>query len=797
MLLAALSARPARWRAFAFGVCGTALALQLALAALPLPDTLPAANAAAVHLLMELFAIVVGALLLAVTWHTFEIQPGPEAGVLLAGFTVVVGCDTLHALTYAGMPSFLGEADPERAIFFWLMGRAAEAATLAVLAAGVVRRTWPRGTALAGGALGVAVLVIWDLQQLAGFPDTFVTGQGLTGFKVGFEGLLALVNVAAGALLWRRSQHEAPERGEPFRLMAMSAWLVAIGAISFSSYTRPNGLENLLGHLFKILAYGFLYAATFASSVRAPLRALHEARLDAERSREQLAGIVETAMDAIVTVDAAQRIRVFNGAAARMFGWPREAVLGQPLGRLVPEAHRAVHEAHVRGFAAGEEALRMMAGERRLWAQRADGSLFPVSVSISRFGSGEQTLMTAVVRDVSRERELEQVRAAQLAAEEASRAKSRFISRVSHELRTPLNAILGTAQLLLAERGEPLSPAQRQRVQLGRQAGEHLLRLVDDLLDAAQIESGQLRTERLAVPVSDVVDDALRLAGPVAAGAGVQLRADPASDLNTLALADPFRLRQVLINLLSNGIKYNRAGGRVDVRWHTDADGVCVEVADDGLGMDAEQLAQLFQPFNRVGRERSAIQGAGLGLALTRQLVQAMGGDLQVDSEPGRGTRMRVRLQPAPAGAPRPPKAAAPEPLPAAAGGELAGTLLYVEDNPVNMALVEGFVSLWPRLRLLQARDGASGLALAREHRPDLVLLDMQLPDMDGHAVLRALRSDPVTRTLPVVAVSASAMASEIAAAREAGAVDYITKPVDFAALEAHLRRHARRPAPA
>jgi CheY-like chemotaxis protein/anti-sigma regulatory factor (Ser/Thr protein kinase) len=257
------------------------------------------------------------------------------------------------------------------------------------------------------------------------------------------------------------------------------------------------------------------------------------------------------------------------------------------------------------------------------------------------------------------------------------------------------------------------------------------------------------------------------------------------------AWADAQRLRQVLLNLVSNAVKYNRPGGRVRLAIADDDGFARIDVDDDGLGMSREQLAHLFEPFNRLGRERSTIEGTGIGLVLTRQLVQLMQGRLDIVSELNRGTRVALRLPSLPAAAacapvaPSAPAAPADEPdapMP-------CGTVLYIEDNEVNLLVVQQLLARWSSLKLVHAEDGGSGIEAARRLQPDLVLLDMRLPDVDGLQVLQALRTDAATAALRVVALSASAMPEEVAAARDAGADEYWTKPLDFARFLNDVRR--------
>jgi CheY-like chemotaxis protein/nitrogen-specific signal transduction histidine kinase len=401
---------------------------------------------------------------------------------------------------------------------------------------------------------------------------------------------------------------------------------------------------------------------------------------------------------------------------------------------------------------------------------------------------GEACIM-AMSLDVTELRATEQARQAQAQAEEASRAKTEFLSRMSHELRTPLNAVLGFSQLLLAD--SRLSVEQAAQLGHVRHAGRHLLALINDVLDISRIETGHLPVASEAVKLGAPIDEAVRMLLPLAQAHTVTLAQVLPQEVEPACVrADPVRLRQVLINLLSNAVKYNRPGGWVRIEVQPTGERWMVRVADNGIGMTDAQLAKLYEPFNRLGRERGPVEGSGIGMALTRQLVWLMGGELAVRSVVEQGTVVELTLPAAEASeaAERPASVEAPgaAALPA---GEPAGVLLYVEDNPVNLLLVEQMLSRWPAVRMVKADDGRTGLDLARTLRPHVVLLDMHLPDLDGPEVLRRLRADPATSSLVVVALSASAMADEVSAARAAGANDYWTKPFDVDQMLGDLRR--------
>ncbi len=398
--------------------------------------------------------------------------------------------------------------------------------------------------------------------------------------------------------------------------------------------------------------------------------------------------------------------------------------------------------------------------------------------------------------DVTERRMAERVREERESALRASRAKSEFLARMSHELRTPLNAVLGFTQLLREElAGSPAS--QRMKLDHIHDAGEHLLALINDVLALTHVETGSLSLDIQPLELDAAIAQSLPLVQTLAARRGVELLA-PATGL--WLRADSMRLRQVLVNVLSNAVKYNRPRGKVRVTASMDAGSVRVCVADEGPGIAPEQRQHLFEPFNRLGQQAHGIEGTGIGLVIVKALCEAMGGQVEVLSPPGGGTSVQVSLPGAAA-------AAAPSSVePAPRGGPVAsarsdakpgsraplrmagtrsartgpGTVLYIEDNPVNVLLVRELIETQTALTLTVATHGAEGLARAASERPDLVLVDMQLPDMNGHQVLERLRQDPATAALRCVALSANAMREDIDQALAAGFEDYWTKPIDF-----------------
>lgn len=365
-------------------------------------------------------------------------------------------------------------------------------------------------------------------------------------------------------------------------------------------------------------------------------------------------------------------------------------------------------------------------------------------------------------------------------ARAANQAKSAFLSSMSHELRTPLNAILGFAQIL-ASNDMPTTPEQKKEFS-GHilKSGRHLLTLINEILDLAKVEAGALQLSMEAVALDEILLECRGMIAPLAAARGVQVRFP--DHVRAIVQADRTRLKQVLLNLLSNAVKYNRDGGVVMVDCAPTVPArLRLTVQDTGMGMTPDQLAALFQPFNRLGQENGPQEGTGIGLVVTRRLVEMMGGEMGVTSSPGVGSVFWIELARAEgqAGAAAAAVQAGPAPQ-AAADGVAPHTLLYVEDNPANLRLVQEIVRFRAGLRLLSAADGPAGLALAREECPDVVLMDLNLPGMSGFEVLAQLRRDPATAGIPVVALSANAMQQDIERGLAAGFARYLTKPIDI-----------------
>jgi PAS domain S-box-containing protein len=504
---------------------------------------------------------------------------------------------------------------------------------------------------------------------------------------------------------------------------------------------------------------------------------------------EQFRQLVNAVRDyAILLLDPDGTIISWNTGAQRIKGYTADEIIGKHVSTFYPDedvrAGKIEHEL--------TEARRLGSFEDESWRVRKDGTRFWANVVITAlYGEdGELYGFGKVTRDLTerRESELELDRARQ-EAENANRAKDDFLSRMSHELRTPLNAIIGFSQLLSLD---PLTTDQHDSVQHIGKAGEHLLDLINEILDISRIASGQLSLSPEPVGVTDLIREAVAMVTPLAASQGVRLTAENANGLHILA--DRQRIKQVLLNLLSNAIKYNHADGEVSITWGKGETGrLLIRVRDTGGGIPEAMMDRLFQPFDRLGADTGSVEGTGLGLALSKGLVDVMGGVLTVQSSVGAGSTFTIDLPLA-----EPPVDRLEREREQAAAvrqqdGEPEMELLYIEDNLSNLHLVQRILEHRPAVALIPAMQGRLGLDLAVQHRPALVLLDLHLPDISGEEVLRQLKGHPATADIPVVVMSADASPGRVARLKDAGVDDYLTKPINVARFLATVDRWAVR----
>ncbi len=523
------------------------------------------------------------------------------------------------------------------------------------------------------------------------------------------------------------------------------------------------------------------------------LKQLQQTNFTLQVSEEKLAVTLNSIGDAVIATDAEGRVTLLNPLAEQLTGWTRVEAIGQPVDEIFHIINKETRQPSiipvVETLAQGT--IQGLANHTVLIAR--DGSECDIADSCAPIRDRDGKVIGAVLvfRDVTGEYAVQnalrestealqgknvELGHAKRVAEKANRAKSEFLSSMSHELRSPLNAILGFAQLM--DKGSP-SPKQKSSIDQILKAGWYLLKLIDEILDLALIESGKISLSLEPMSLVDVMLECQTMIEPQAQKSGIRM-SYPEFEIPYFVHADRTRVKQVLLNLLSNAIKYNRADGSVEVTCQISTPGrVRISVRDTGEGLPPEKLAQLFQPFNRLGQEASAAEGTGIGLVVSKRLVELMDGEIEVQSSLGVGTTLWIELNLAVEPQLDVVVTESLESIKAPINqGSALRHLLYVEDNRANMQLVEQLVELRSDLSLLGAADGSQGLALAKAHIPEVILMDINLPGIGGVQVMRILHEDPVTAHIPVIAISANAMPRDIEKGLAAGFFRYLTKPI-------------------
>jgi PAS domain S-box-containing protein len=501
-----------------------------------------------------------------------------------------------------------------------------------------------------------------------------------------------------------------------------------------------------------------------------------------QESEQRFHLVFETSPDAILLIDphdphASWPIVDCNEIACAMNGYTREELIGQSIDILnttpgVPAERKAyLDRIRQRGILHQEAVHR-----------HKDGHLFPVDISTSLLTIGERELVLGIDRDITERKQAEEVlRRTKEMAEAASRAKSEFLSRMSHELRTPMNAILGFAQLLTMSQKDPLTTTQKDRVKQIVKGGEHLLDLINEILDISRIEAGRVQISPEPVSIRESLQEALDLTMPLANNRSIQIQLSLPEKSNPFVLADRQRLKQILLNLLSNAVKYNRPGGFVTIVCEvsqSDRTAWRISVTDTGPGIAREDLSHLFVPFERLSADQSNVEGTGLGLALAKRLVELMQGQIGVESLLGQGSTFWIELPATESPLDRLQRTGGTGKLPAMP--ETHRTILYIEDNVANFELVQQVLADYGQIELLWANDFETSMALAHQRHPNLILLDLHLGGKDGREVLRQLKDNEKTANIPVIMVSADATAGQAERLMALGAHSYLTKPLDM-----------------
>ena len=633
-----------------------------------------------------------------------------------------------------------------------------------------------------------------------------------------------------------------------------------------------------------------------------------------KRAEKKFRALLESAPDAMVIVDQSGTILIVNAQTEKLFGYPRDELLGKPVEELVPKRYRGRHHAHRDGYFRQPKA-RSMGSDLELLGLRRDGSEFPVEISLSPLETEEGILISSAIRDVTERKRTEaaarlasdrllsavesihgllalydaedrlvlcnsacrelfgralegpltgrsyaeilngcltaglfepdgeaveqfrkrcldyhlnpvgtldfrtrdgrtlrstdrrtleggivstlwditddveheaELTKARAQAEAASSAKSEFLASMSHELRTPLNAILGFAQLLQRDKKAPLNDRQKDKLDYVMQGGEHLLRLIDDILDLSRIEAGRTTVSIEPVALSDVLAEVKTTLDPMAARAGITLSLGALPDPLPSVVADRTRLVQILINFGSNSLKYGKPGGSAQFSVAALDDGFLrLSIVDDGIGIPVDKQEKIFQPFQRAGQETGPIQGTGIGLAITKRLAELMKSKVGFSSVPGQGSTFWIDVPVHEQGRSADSPAVVAQrssPLPFTGQGKRF-TIIYIEDNPSNIAFMQEVVEELDRVTLLTVPTAEVGIELVRDRKPDAVIMDINLPGMSGYEATRKLREWPETRDIPVIALTAAAMMGDRKRYADAGFHRYLTKPVNVAEL--------------
>jgi PAS domain S-box-containing protein len=502
---------------------------------------------------------------------------------------------------------------------------------------------------------------------------------------------------------------------------------------------------------------------------------------EAKRANAYLVSAVDAIPDAFALYDERDRVVMVNSSCRQLMGGSISgAIVGRRFDELLPDALAAGV------FDFSDESRDALLARWLAYHQEPTGTL-EVRTGRGRYlrvvnrktpEHGTVSLMMDVTDDVLREAELRS----------ASAAKSEFLSSMSHELRTPLNAVLGFAQLLERDRKQPLSERQQERLQHVLHGGEHLLRLIDDVLDLSRIEAGRVAISCEPVALREVLDEVIATLGPMASRAQIALEVAPLPADLPKVIADRTRLAQILMNFGSNAIKYGKPDGRATFVATRSGEHVRITVIDDGIGIPPDKRDKLFEPFQRAGQETGPIEGTGIGLVISKRLAGMMQGQVGYSSEHGHGSRFWVEVPMYRTGTEDlvATQRAVPETSPLATVGA-RHKVVYVEDNPSNLAFMRDLVGDLPSVELLTAPTAEIGLPLIRAHQPAVVIMDINLPGMSGLDAVKQLQQWPETRAIPIVGLSAAALIKDTARAKEAGFYRYLTKPVKVAELTAVL----------
>ena len=497
-------------------------------------------------------------------------------------------------------------------------------------------------------------------------------------------------------------------------------------------------------------------------------------------SKNYLSTVVTNLVDALITFNEKGIITMANPAALNLFGYSNE-IIGENISKIVPELDCSKHDQYLQKYL--ETVIGKVIGiERDVQAIKKDGTLFPIHLGISKVNVGDDITYIATIHDLTERAHFEKdLQSAKEIAEKANEAKSEFLGRVSHELRTPMNAILGFTQLLQRDRRSSLNNDQKEYVENVYSAGNHLLELINEVLDLSRIETGNIKLALEVIDIIPIVDNVISISKPLADEQGISIDYMKTPEKSCFTEIDPLRFKQIIFNIISNAIKYNKPNGSVTVSYEKQENGkMRLGVKDTGRGVPENEKFKIFDPFERLNIGPEDIKGTGIGLTISKQLIELMNGEIGFESTVGVGSFCYIDLPIVE----KEPKPAAVEITVGSANkiAESSGskTVLYIEDIPVNVDLLRKILSDRSDIELISAPNALAGIKIAKTRIPDLILMDIHLPGMDGITAFKQLQTINETKNIPVIALTADAMNKDIKEAMEMGFRDYITKPIEI-----------------
>lgn len=702
--------------------------------------------------------------------------------VLLGGSLIFMSprAGLIHALRRRDLPGKLGR----RTLYAMLLG------SIFSFAAYLAGPYW-FGAFGAGSALSTAVICISATIIIGIWVQVEYHSQAVEKAEFVFDSPKHLVATLAydGHLLHLNSSWElatqwttAELRGKKLLEFIHPSDLELVQELLASEVETASKNEDACRFVKKDGSYAWLELYTMRSETRGvtyigarDISDRKATEANAELERNVVTSILDWAEDVIVVINEQGVIARASKSSEKAFGYPASELVGLNVSVLMGSPHRQLHDGYLDRYKKTGE-RRIIGKNRELEGRRKDGTAFPLVLSVGEMHTPDGSLYFGVMRDITSANQiLEDLQMAKDDAIKANQAKSEFLSRMSHELRTPLNAVLGFAQLIELNYENPTLTKMVSSIQRG---GRHLLQLINEILDISRIESGKLALSIEPVSVDVTFVHAIDLIRPLADFEGITLEYDRSEFENLFVFADKQRLLQIFINLLSNAVKYNRTNGTVRIRcWRPEVGQVHIDIEDDGPGIPVEFQSGLFEPFDRLGVE--TVEGSGLGLSLSKKLAELMEGEVKLSASSPSGSVFTVVLRETDfqiIGEAAPGKA----PELRGPNGELkTATVLYIEDNLSNVELMEFLLAKWRGIELISAMQGSLGLELAKKHVPDIILLDVHLPDFGGFYVLTSLQADTRTRDIPVIVVSADATDVQRQQMLEVGARAYLTKPLD------------------